>query len=86
MIDTVKEEFGGIDILINNAGRSIRRRVTESYDRLHDYRRTMELNYCFDPAHLGLLARHEGTRIGQVVNILTMGCQFRTHDSRLHRQ
>jgi Dehydrogenases with different specificities (related to short-chain alcohol dehydrogenases) len=34
-----------IDILINNAGRSIRRAVHESVDRFHDFERTMQLNY-----------------------------------------
>ncbi len=34
-----------IDILINNAGRSIRRAVHESTDRFHDFERTMQLNY-----------------------------------------
>ena len=31
----------GIDMLVNNAGRSIRRSVKLSYDRFHDYERTM---------------------------------------------
>ena len=39
------DEHGGVDILINNAGRSIRRSVARSYDRFHDYERTMQLNY-----------------------------------------
>ena len=34
-----------IDILINNAGRSIRRAVHESTDRFHDFERTIQLNY-----------------------------------------
>jgi len=34
-----------IDVLINNAGRSIRRSIDESSGRLHDYERTMALNY-----------------------------------------
>ncbi len=38
-------EHGRVDVLINNAGRSIRRRVTDSLDRFHDYKRTMQLNY-----------------------------------------
>ena len=38
-------EFGGVDFLINNAGRSIRRAIESSYDRFHDFERTMQLNY-----------------------------------------
>lgn len=49
MIDQVSKEIlasvDHIDILINNAGRSIRRAVHESYDRFHDFERTMQLNY-----------------------------------------
>ena len=41
----VLEQHGGIDVLVNNAGRSIRRSVKASYDRFHDYERTMRLNY-----------------------------------------
>ena len=36
---------GGVDFLINNAGRSIRRAIESSYDRFHDFERTMQLNY-----------------------------------------
>lgn len=38
-------EHGRVDVLINNAGRSIRRPVTEAFDRLHDYQRTIQINY-----------------------------------------
>ena len=34
-----------IDMLVNNAGRSIRRSIALSLDRFHDYERTMQLNY-----------------------------------------
>src|SRR5206468_3458428 len=33
----VLKEHGGCDYLVNNAGRSIRRSVENSFDRLHDY-------------------------------------------------
>jgi NAD(P)-dependent dehydrogenase (short-subunit alcohol dehydrogenase family) len=39
------ENHGGVDFLINNAGRSIRRAIENSYDRFHDFERTMQLNY-----------------------------------------
>lgn len=45
MADQVHGDLGGVDILINNAGRSIRRSLELSYDRIHDYQRTMQLNY-----------------------------------------
>src|SRR5690606_3422717 len=41
----VHERYGGVDVLINNAGRSIRRSVAISYQRLHDYERLIKLNY-----------------------------------------
>lgn len=34
-----------VDILINNAGRSIRRGIDHAYDRPHDYERLMRINY-----------------------------------------
>jgi short-subunit dehydrogenase len=45
VMDEIKRHHGNIDILINNAGRSIRRSVMHSTDRLHDYERTMQINY-----------------------------------------
>lgn len=35
----------GVDVVISNAGRSILRSVYAATDRLHDYERTMQLNY-----------------------------------------
>ena len=42
-----------VDVLVNNAGRSIRRMVADSVDRFHDYQRTMQINY-FAPVRLTL--------------------------------
>ena len=40
---TVTETAAPPAMLVNNAGRSIRRGVLNSLDRLHDYERTMQL-------------------------------------------
>jgi NAD(P)-dependent dehydrogenase (short-subunit alcohol dehydrogenase family)/thioester reductase-like protein len=45
LVESILREFGHVDVLINNAGRSIRRSVFESLDRFHDFERTMQLNY-----------------------------------------
>ena len=65
LAEEVLEEHGGVDVLINNAGRSIRRSVAASYDRFHDYERTMQLNY-FGALKLilGLPARDAGAQVG----------------------
>lgn len=66
--------FGGVDVLINNAGRSIRRAIEASYDRFHDYERTMQLNYfgCLRVT-MGLLPGMVKKRRGHVVNISSIG-------------
>ncbi|HEY3048003.1 MAG TPA: SDR family oxidoreductase [Polaromonas sp.] len=68
------ENHGGVDFLINNAGRSIRRAIEASYDRFHDYERTMQLNYfgCLRVT-MGLLPGMAAKRKGHVVNISSIG-------------
>ncbi len=63
-------EHGGVDFLINNAGRSIRRAIEASYDRFHDFERTMQLNY-FGSLRItmGLLPGMVAKKKGHVVNI-----------------
>jgi NAD(P)-dependent dehydrogenase (short-subunit alcohol dehydrogenase family) len=77
--EEVLGEHGGIDILINNAGRSIRRSVARSYDRFHDYERTMQLNY-FGALKL-ILAFLPGMRerkSGHIINVSSIGVQTNT--------
>jgi short-subunit dehydrogenase len=70
----ILEEFGGVDILINNAGRSIRRSINLSYDRFHDFERTIQLNY-FACVRLtmNLLPSMTARKSGHIVNISSIG-------------
>lgn len=67
-------DHGGVDFLVNNAGRSIRRAIESSYDRFHDFERTMQLNYfgCLRVT-MGLLPTMVEKRRGHVVNISSIG-------------
>jgi NAD(P)-dependent dehydrogenase (short-subunit alcohol dehydrogenase family) len=69
-------DHDGIDMLVNNAGRSIRRSIKLSYDRFHDFERTMALNY-FGPVRLvlALLPHMTQRRFGHIVNISSIGVQ-----------
>ena len=70
----INDEFGGVDLLINNAGRSIRRGIENSFDRFHDFERTMDLNY-FGALRLtmGVLPGMLAKRHGHVINISSIG-------------
>lgn len=79
---TVKDilgRFGHVDYLVNNAGRSIRRSVSNSTDRLHDYERVMAVNY-FGSVRmvLALLPHWRERRFGHVVNVSSAGVQANT--------
>jgi short-subunit dehydrogenase len=79
MASEVLDQHERVDILINNAGRSIRRSVSRSYDRFHDYQRTMQVNY-FGPVKLilRLLPVMRERRSGHVINVSTIGLQTNT--------
>ncbi len=70
--------FDHVDYLVNNAGRSIRRSVVNSTDRLHDYERVMAVNY-FGAVRmvLALLPHWRERRFGHVVNVSSAGVQAR---------
>jgi len=73
-VKQVINDHGGVDFLINNAGRSIRRAIESSYDRFHDFERTMQLNYfgCLRVT-MGLLPGMTAKKKGHVVNISSIG-------------
>ncbi|HEY9312024.1 SDR family NAD(P)-dependent oxidoreductase [Williamsia sp.] len=74
LVDEILAEHGTPDVLVNNAGRSIRRTALDSVDRLHDYRRTMAVNY-FGPVGLmlGFLPGMKSRGSGHIINISTWG-------------
>ena len=75
-VKDVLGQFGHVDYLVNNAGRSIRRSVDASTDRLHDYERVMAVNY-FGAVRmvLALLPHWRERRFGHVVNVSSAGVQ-----------
>ena len=76
LIERVLADHRDVDMLVNNAGRSIRRSVELSYERFHDYERTMKLNY-FGAIKLiiGLLAHMRERGDGHIVNVSSIGVQ-----------
>ncbi len=69
-------KHGHVDVLVNNAGRSIRRSVALSYDRFHDYERTMQLNYFGSlKLILTLLPRMRERKSGHIINVSSIGVQ-----------
>ncbi|BBZ35297.1 SDR family oxidoreductase [Mycolicibacterium confluentis] len=71
-VDALVDQVGSVDILINNAARSIRRPLIESLERWHDVERVTALNY-FAPLRLirgfapGMLERGDG----HIINVAT---------------
>lgn len=70
----ILEAHDGVDVLVNNAGHSIRRLVSESYDRARDFEVTIDLNY-LAPVRLILafLPGMRERRHGHIVNVSTLG-------------
>jgi short-subunit dehydrogenase len=75
----VVDKHGGVDVLVNNAGRSIRRSMEASYDRFHDYERTMQLNY-FGALKLimGFMPGMRERKSGHIINVSSIGVQTNT--------
>ncbi|WP_157546462.1 SDR family oxidoreductase [Mycobacterium sp. IS-1742] len=71
-VDALVDRAGAVDILINNAARSIRRPLAQSLDRWHDVERVMQLNY-YAPLRLirgvapGMIERGDG----HIINVAT---------------
>ncbi|MGB9185299.1 MAG: SDR family oxidoreductase [Solirubrobacteraceae bacterium] len=76
LVQRVLADHPAIDTLVNNAGRSIRRSVALSYDRFHDYERTIQLNYLGTiKLIMGLLPHMRDRRSGLIVNVSSIGVQ-----------
>jgi short-subunit dehydrogenase len=76
MAEEVLTYHGHVDVLVNNAGRSIRRSVALSYDRFHDYERTIQLNYLGAlRLILALLPAMRARKSGHIINISSIGTQ-----------
>jgi len=74
LIRFVHDNFGSVDILFSNAGRSIRRSIAKSQGRFHDLERTMQLNY-FGAARLilGLIPSMKQQGGGHIIHSSSMG-------------
>jgi NAD(P)-dependent dehydrogenase (short-subunit alcohol dehydrogenase family) len=70
----VLKDHDHVDYLVNNAGRSIRRSINLSFDRFHDFERTMQLNY-FGSLRLimGFAPKMLENKRGHIVNISSIG-------------
>jgi thioester reductase-like protein len=79
LVEEILAAHGRVDVLVNNAGRSIRRSIKNSYDRFHDYQRTMQLNY-FGALKLiiGFLPGMRERGSGHIINVSSIGAQTNT--------
>jgi NAD(P)-dependent dehydrogenase (short-subunit alcohol dehydrogenase family) len=76
MAEEVLAQHGHVDVLVNNAGRSIRRSIALSYDRPHDFERTVQLNYLGAVRLiLKLLPVMRERKSGHIINISSIGVQ-----------
>jgi NAD(P)-dependent dehydrogenase (short-subunit alcohol dehydrogenase family) len=75
-VEQMLADHGRIDMLVNNAGRSVRRSIKLSYDRMHDYERTMAINY-FAAVRLilAVLPHMTKRKFGHIVNVSSIGVQ-----------
>jgi NAD(P)-dependent dehydrogenase (short-subunit alcohol dehydrogenase family) len=76
LTESLVADLPHVDVVVNNAGRSIRRSLRLSHDRFHDFERTMQLNY-FGAIRLvmGLLPSMRHGNGGHIVNISSIGVQ-----------
>jgi NAD(P)-dependent dehydrogenase (short-subunit alcohol dehydrogenase family) len=76
LVAKVLADHPSVDVLVNNAGRSIRRSVALSYDRFHDFERTIKLNYLGTiKLIMGFLPHMRDRHSGHVINVSSIGVQ-----------
>jgi NAD(P)-dependent dehydrogenase (short-subunit alcohol dehydrogenase family) len=74
LVDEITERHGALDIVVSNAGKSLRRSLHEQYDRPQDFQRTIDINY-LGPIRLllGLLPAMRARGGGHIVNVSSVG-------------
>jgi NAD(P)-dependent dehydrogenase (short-subunit alcohol dehydrogenase family) len=77
VVERILTAHGGVDIVINNAGKSVRRSLHLQYDRFHDFTRLININY-LGPVRLllGLLPHMRERGSGLIVNVSTVGVRL----------
>jgi NAD(P)-dependent dehydrogenase (short-subunit alcohol dehydrogenase family) len=76
MANEVLAQHDHVDVLVNNAGRSIRRSIALSYDRPHDFERTIQLNYLGAVRLiLKVLPKMRERKSGHIINVSSIGVQ-----------
>lgn len=78
LMKSVLAEHGHVDVLVNNAGRSIRRATANSVHRSHDYHRLMAVNF-FGAVNmiLAVLPHMIERQSGHIVNVTSIAAQTR---------
>lgn len=76
VIEAILRDHEHVDVLVNNAGISIRRSVAKSYERVHDFERTLALNFLGAVRLImGFLPAMRERRSGHILNVSTIGVQ-----------
>ena len=77
MVRDIAAAHGGVDVIVNNAGKSMRRSLDLQYDRFHDFTRMVDINY-LGPIRLllGLLPSMRERGSGHIVNVSTVGIRI----------
>ncbi len=74
LVSRITQEHGPLDIVVSNAGKSLRRSLHDQYDRPHDFQRTIDINY-LGPIRLllGVLPAMRERGEGHIVNVSSVG-------------
>lgn len=70
----IGDEHGALDIVVSNAGKSLRRSLHHQYDRPHDFQRTIDINY-LGPIQLllGVVPAMRAQGHGHIINVSSVG-------------
>ena len=76
-VDYIQRVHGGVDIVVHNAAKSIRRSLSLSLDRAHDFQRCMAVNYLGAvQLQLALLPGMLARKRGHIVGVSTVGVRL----------